>query len=45
MVQLKTLLAHQDNRQLRILSHMVKIQSNKNFKVDIVATCKDPVVV
>ena len=45
MVQLKTLLAHQDNRQLRILSHMVKIQSNKNFKVDIVATCKDPVEV
>lgn len=45
MVQLKTLLAHQDNRQLRILSHLVKIQSNKNFKIDIAATCKDPVEV
>lgn len=39
MLQLRTILAHQDPRQLRIMGHMVKIRAEDGFAIETLDSC------
>lgn len=42
MYNIKTILAHPDKTQLRIMSGVIRNQSNGNARIEIMATCEDP---
>lgn len=41
MLKLRTILVHQDARQLRILGHMVKVKAENSYSIEVIDSCSD----